>query len=119
MPQFTTQQIAAMKRIAARCEDFYQSYTRLCPPPNTVPVGGAHFDEWVKFVALREFLQTYRNTADADKAVEQAKQHVRETVATWNKSPRCCTINTRYEAQRWEGMGDGLIEWAEREVRCA
>lgn len=95
-----------------RADLYYEQYVRLSPPAGQVPLGGAHFDAYVRWYALNEFLRRLDAGASPSSCYDCARRDVVEVVKDWNRKPRCACVNSGYEAQRWEGMTDGILLWA-------
>lgn len=67
-----------------RADYHYRRWHELSPPHGTIAIGGEHFDHYLKYHALSEFLRGVPSMGPVA-ACESAKRSSREVVQSWNR----------------------------------
>lgn len=113
--------LAVMRQLrdqATRLEESYRDMAKHCG--SRLPVGGAHFDYWVKGQALSDFLGAIGKGRTPEEAMAFAKGEACLAIKKWNANPRAVSITgKKYELERWVGMCDTMLEHAMRQVSQA
>lgn len=109
--------LAVMRSIRGRATALDESYREMVVHCGSrLPVGGAHFDYWVKGQALFDLLSAIGKGRTPQEAAEFAKAEAALAVGKWNENPRAVTFGKKHELERWKGMCDGMIEDAMRSI---
>ena len=99
-----------MRAIDAEAEAFDRAARRLDPPPGTLAVGGAAFDERLKCEALRVMLRWLNQGSNPTAAAAAALEDSRELVRQWNRAPRCVGLGGIHTVQRWEDTCAAMLD---------